>query len=107
MSGGNHDVYKKYHNLFTEYSVSDSIMDGKPIYISRDGKYAIAICDGKWMVQKEENMYESNFTYTMLQKPHMIHISGLKLNAGSSPSRRKTHNNVPHHMAKFGDIKIR
>ena len=62
MSGGNHDVYKKYHNLFTEYSVSDSIMDGKPTYISKDGKYAIAICDGKWMVQKEENLYESNFT---------------------------------------------
>ena len=51
-SGGNNTAaYMKHRQLFTTYR----IMKDKKTYMTRDGKYVIAVCDGVWMIQKAQN----------------------------------------------------
>ena len=44
-------AYRRHHRLFTTYK----IMEDNRTYMSKNGKYVIAVCDGKWMIQKTEN----------------------------------------------------
>ena len=45
------DVYAKYPEIFASYD----LMEDKVTYMSHDEKYVIAICDGKWMIQRAKH----------------------------------------------------
>ena len=40
--------------MFMDYS----FVEGREAYISEDDKYAITLCDNRWMVQRSENLYK-------------------------------------------------
>ena len=42
------DVYEKYPELFATYD----LMEDKVTYMSQDEKHVIALCGGKWMIQR-------------------------------------------------------
>ena len=49
----NNDVYERYPHLFTTYK----LMSDNVTYMSKDDKYVLAVCDGRWMIQKSQNRY--------------------------------------------------
>ena len=49
---GNNEVYKRHHQLFTDYS----FVEGREAYISKDNKFAIAKCENRWMIQRSHNL---------------------------------------------------
>ena len=49
----NNDVYERYPRLFTTYK----LMGDNVTYMSKYDKYVLAVCDGRWMIQKSHNRY--------------------------------------------------
>ena len=45
-------VISKYPFLFTTYIIDNEDANGYATYVSKDGAYVMAFCDGKWIIQR-------------------------------------------------------